>query len=154
MTRDTFDHAMASFEEAAVHFASESPEAIDAALATVMRHDDERCIGPLLLSLSDGAEQDEGMFSIIHAAEHFDSNAYVAGLVAVLPQLCANTPRWASIVMMRCLNDTEAKDFLVRALRDSSSEIKEAAIWLCTKINERNPAFLSKTVPILLAAQQ
>ncbi|WP_312687380.1 Imm30 family immunity protein [Brevundimonas nasdae] len=106
----------------------------------------------LLASLSDKAEYDEGMFSIIHAAESVDDTPYVSALLAAFPALSASSPRWASIVLMRVLNSSQAQHELVRQLRDASAPIKESVRAMCERINEVSPEFLSKTVPVTLAA--
>ncbi len=68
-------------------------QAIDAALAEVTKFSSAESIRPLLLMLDDGASDDEGMFSLIHAAEAFEVAMYVRELLAVLPWLCAAAPR-------------------------------------------------------------
>lgn len=153
MITDTFDQTIARFQKAAVHFAYSDAKAIDAALAPLMQHHDKRSIKPLLLSLDDTAREDAGMFSLIHAAESFDDVTYVDELFAALPQLLTSAPKWASIVLMRCLNSENTKEVMVRKLRESDSEVKQSVTWLCEKINERAPSFLNKTLPILLAAK-
>jgi len=125
----------------------------DQALADVTAHDSPRYIGPLLLMLDDGAEDDESMFSLIHAAEAFDDATYVRELLEVLPEFRAAAPRWASIALMRVLNSESARDELVKALRSAPPQTKQAMSWVCEKINERNPSFMSKTLPVVIAAR-
>jgi hypothetical protein len=125
----------------------------DEALAEVTSHKSPAYIGPLLLMLDDAAEDDESMFSLIHAAEAFDDGIYARELLGVLQGFYATSPRWASIVLMRVLNNDAARDELVRALRDASSHTKQAMASLCEKINERSPTFMSKTLPALIAAR-
>ena len=130
-----------------------SVQAIDAALVEVTKFSSAESIGPLLLMLDDGATYDEGMFSLIHAAEAFEDAVYVRELLAALPELRAAAPRWASIVLMRALNNDGTRGELVRALRGADAGIKQAAKWLCAKVNERSPKFMSKTLPVLVAAE-
>lgn len=109
----------------------------------------------LLALLSDKAEYDEGMFSIIHAAESLDGppyGSYVSALLSVFPTLSVSSPRWASIVLMRVMNSDASRHELVRQLRDAPAPIKESVRVMCERINEVSPEFLSKTVPITLAA--
>jgi hypothetical protein len=73
--------------------------------------------------------------------------------VHVLPELTRNAPKWTSIVLMRMLNNALAKGALVRELMNASVEAKQAATWLCQKINERSVSFVEKTLPVLLAAK-
>lgn len=53
------------------------PTVIDVAISELMAEGDPRLPGDLLQLLSDRAEYDEGMFSLIHAAESYDDSAYV-----------------------------------------------------------------------------
>lgn len=105
--------------------------------------------------LSDKAEYDEGMFSIIHAVESLDETpygSYVSALLSVFPTLSAASPRWASIVLMRVMNSDASRHELVRQLRDAAAPIKESVRSMCERINEVSPEFLSKTIPVTLAA--
>lgn len=128
-----------------------SPAVIDGAINKLLSFADERFSRDMLLLLSDGAKYDEGMFSLIHAAESVDDARYVRELIAVFPVLLVSSPRWASIVLMRVLNSSTAQSELVNQLRDSPSEVKEAVREMCRRINEVSPKFLSKTLPITLA---
>jgi hypothetical protein len=130
-----------------------SVQAIDAALAQVTKYGCPQSIGPLLLMLNDRAAHDEGMFSLIHAAEAFEDSVYVREFLGALPELRMAAPRWASIVLIRVLNNDGTRADLVRALRDAAPAIKQAAKWLCNKVNERSPTFMSKTLPVLAAAE-
>lgn len=106
----------------------------------------------LLASLSDKAEYDEGMFSIIHAAESIADTPYVTALLSIFPTLSVSSPRWASIILMRVMNSDPTRHELVRQLREASSPIKESVRYMCERINEVSPEFLSRTVPVTLAA--
>jgi len=105
----------------------------------------------LLPLLSDAAEADEGMFSLIHAAEATDDRRYVAGLLRVFPALLASAPRWASIVLMRVLNGEAARVEIVRQLADATPEERAAVRDACTRINAVSPQFLAKTVAVTVA---
>ena len=152
MNMDSLKDALQGLRMAAQMSGDEATLALDAALGVVTAHRNAASIGPILMMLNDEAEHDEGMFSLIHAAEAFDDAQYVSQLLEVLPELQMSAPRWASIVLTRVLNSEPARDTLVRALRESSPEVKQAAKWLCERINERSSTFTSKTMPVLLAA--
>jgi hypothetical protein len=128
------------------------PSVIDGHVDAVLTEGGETLAADLLTSLSDKAEYDEGMFSLIHAAESIDDTRYVSALLSVFPTLSASSPRWASIVLMRVLNSSQAQRELVRQLRDAPAPIKELLRSMCERINEVSPEFLSKTVPVTLAA--
>lgn len=153
MTDQTFEQAKTEFLAHAKNFANSDATEIDSLIVPLMEHRDPRSITVLLSSLEDAAKDDAGMFSIIHAAESFDDETYIDELIAALPRITAKSPKWASIVVMRTLNTESTKDTLIRKLRDAGPSSKNSAKWLCEKINERSPTFLSKTVPVLLAAK-
>ena len=153
MTTNTFEQALLVFQAASAGFPDGGAKAIDAVLAPVMLHHDRRCIGVFLLCLDDAAQEDAGMFSLIHAAESFDDDSYVSELLDLLPRLWESAPKWTSILLMRSLNNESTKDVMVRKLREAGPEVKQAAALLCEKINARSPSFLRKTLPILLAAK-
>lgn len=154
MTESNFDELVARVKTAASHIDEVGAKKVDETIAMLMLHPDARCIQPLLLSLNDNARDDEGLFSIIHAAESFDNKRYVEELMVVMPELRTTSPRWASILLMRVLNNDSTKLILVQKLRTADVEVKEAIRWLCEKINERNPSFLAKTLPMLLSIKK
>lgn len=128
------------------------PAVIDSAVNELLADADEHLTRDLLSLLSDKAGHDEGMFSLIHAAESSDDSAYVRALLSVFPHLVSSAPRWASIVLMRVLNSASAQSEMVRQLRDASAPVKESVREMCRRINEISPQFLSKTVPVTVAA--
>ena len=128
------------------------PAVIDTAVSEMLADVDGRLAHDLLSLLSDGVEHDEGMFSLIHAAESIDDSAYVRALLSAFPQIMSSAPRWASIVLMRVLNSGSAQAELVRQLRHAPASTKEAVREMCGRINEVSPQFLSKTAPATLAA--
>jgi hypothetical protein len=128
------------------------PAVIDTAVSELWADGDEQLARDLLSLLSDTAEHDEGMFSLIHAAESFDDNSYVRALLSVFPHLMSSAPRWASIILMRVLNSGSAQAEIVRQLRDAPASVKEAIREMCGRINAVSPQFLSRTVPVTLAA--
>lgn len=128
------------------------PALVDGAVAKIVADGGQRAVGDLLSLLSDRAEHDEGMFSLIHAAESFDDSAYIRALLSVFPQLMSHAPRWASIVLMRVLNSRTAQIEMVKQIRNAPPSAKEAVRTMCDRINGANPQFLSKTIPVTLAA--
>lgn len=131
------------------------PSVIDQRVAALLTEGGDNLAADLLSLLSDRAEYDEGMFSVIHAAESLDINpyrSYVSALLSVFPMLLVSSPRWASIILMRVMNSDVTRHELARQLRDASASIKEAVREMCDRINEVSPQFLSKTVPVTLAA--
>jgi Immunity protein 30 len=133
------------------------PIAIDQRVEALLTEGGDNLAADLLSVLSDGAEHDEGMFSLIHAAESLDVTpyrSYVSALLSVFPVLFASSPRWASIILMRVMNSDATRHELVGQIRHAPASTKEAVRVMCDRINEVSPEFLGKTVPVTLAASQ
>lgn len=128
------------------------PAMIDAGIGKILALGDQRAAGDLLSLLSDNAEYDEGMFALIHAAESFEDGAYVLELLSILPRLTSSAPVWGAIVLMRVLNHTPSQLELVKQLRDAPASVKDSVREMCRRINEANPEFLNKTIPVTVAA--
>lgn len=131
------------------------PRVIDNHLEALLSEGGATLLADLLMLLSDKAECDEGMFSIIHAAESLDEapyRSYALALLTVFPSLARISPRWASIVLMRVMNDDASRHELVCQLRRASAPIKESVRWMCERINDVSPELLSRTIPVTLAA--
>tara|TARA_R110000868_G_scaffold125948_1_gene332363 strand:+ start:114 stop:578 length:465 start_codon:yes stop_codon:yes gene_type:complete len=131
------------------------PSVIDDRVDALLTEGGATLAEDLLALLSDKAEYDEGMFSIIHTVESRDEipyRSYVSALLSVFPTLSASSPRWASIVLMRVMNSDASRHELVRQLRNAPAPTKESVRIMCERINEVSPEFLSKTVPVTIAA--
>ncbi|USX11291.1 Imm30 family immunity protein [Oxalobacteraceae bacterium OTU3CAMAD1] len=131
----------------------QSVKSIDSSLETIAEERDPVSVAFLLLSLEDDFSFDEGMFSVIHTAEAFDDQEYVAGFLAAIPHILTTAPKWASIVLMRILNSEETKRELIRALVKSDASVKKSVEDLCNRINGQSTDFLSKTVAVLVATK-
>ena len=127
--------------------------AVDDAVANIISLGNVGALGILLSALDDNAEYDEGMFSIIHASESFPDPYYIKGFLDYLPTLVNTSPKWASILLMRILNDEKSRRNLVREMASCQIEEKAAVEWLCNQINKRDVRFLSKTTPVLVSAR-
>ena len=128
------------------------PAEIDSLVSKIIAVRDDRSAGDLLATLSDRASDDEGMFSIIHAAEACDDSIYIESLLRNFCELSATSPRWASIVLMRVLNSEQTRLEMVRQLRTAPVKVKACVRDMCSRINEVSPEFLSKTVSTMIAA--
>lgn len=127
---------------------------LDSVIARVTTHRDSASIAPLLQLLDDNYNYDEVMFSLIHAAEDFDDATYVEAFLDIVANIKDSSPKWASIVLMRILNNPSTKFALINAVRSANANEKMAIGSLCEGINRRNAEFLAKTMPLLLAAQE
>lgn len=150
MAKSVYDDRLEALRSA-ISSRPDEPIAIDATLEEILEIGDERVTRDLLLLLTDDAEDDEGMFSIIHAAESTNDSAYVQAMLLAFPELVRSAPRWASIVFMRVLNNSSSQLELVRQLRVSSVSVKELVHDMCRRINDVSPQFLTKTTPVALA---
>jgi hypothetical protein len=128
------------------------PIEIDKMVSLLLANGNENIAADLLASLSDNAAYDEGMFTLIHAAESLDDDKYVHSLLSVFSRLAETAPRWASIVLMRVLNSESTRREIVAQLREAAVPIKQAVRVMCERINAVSPQFLSKTTPVLIAA--
>lgn len=131
------------------------PSEIDKAVDSLLSLGSTTLASDLLKLLSDSVEYDEGMFTLIHAAESLDQApyaSYVSAILSIFTTLSTSSPRWASIILMRLMNSDFTRHELVRQLREASMPIKESVRVMCERINEVSPEFLSKTVPVTLAA--
>lgn len=153
MTTNSFEDSILKFTAIAPKVDNLGVSMFDQALDNVLAHRDSRCIAPLLKLLDDSIRNEVAEMSIIHAVEYFADDVYVSELLLILPELCRKAPKWASIVLMRCMNSPGTIAVLVQLLRDADAEIKETVRWLCEKINEQSPTFLAKTLPVLLAVK-
>src|SRR4051812_16755175 len=96
---EAYDHNLASLRRE-IAAGKARLAVIDAVVSKLLSERDERLVGDLLSLLSDGADHDQGMFSLIHAAESFDDGSYIRSLLLVFTILMSSAPRWASIVLM------------------------------------------------------
>lgn len=147
----TYDQCIADLRRE-IETGGARPAVIDIAVNDLLEERREQLPSDLLSLLTDSAKYDEGMFSLIHAAETYDNIAYVRSLLTVFPQLVSSSPRWASIVLMRVLNNPSTQAEMVTQLRTASAASKDATREMCDRINSVNPEFLSKTIPVTLAA--
>ena len=131
------------------------PTIIDRYVQALLTCGGDNLAADLLTALSDEAAYDEGMFSLIHAAESLDGapfGSYVFALLSIFPALMASSPRWASIVLMRVMNDDSSRHELVRQIRAAPAPTREAVRVMCDRINAVSPEFLRRTVPVTLAS--
>lgn len=98
---------------------------------------DPSVIGPLLLLLRDDAD-DDGMWSLLHAAESFGDEPYVRDALWVLPLLNEASRRWSEIVIMRIVNSEAARARLVREVQLAPKERRAAVRSVCARIHGKN----------------
>lgn len=127
--------------------------ALDAAAFNVMKFNDSESIGFLLGLLRDDSLYDEGMFSLIHAAESFDDATYVRRFLEVAPELVKEAPSWASLLIVRIINSDSARAVLIGEVGEASISVKKAVAWLLESINNEDSSFIMKTMAPLLAAK-
>lgn len=128
-------------------------KAIDTTLAEVLAFNDPSAIRPLIRLIEDTAQHDEAIFSIIHSIESFDDDVYISEILKELPYLMHKSPRWASILFMRILNNDSTRECITEKVYFAIPEIKATVLFLIEKINEKNAKFLEKTVTIMVAAK-
>ena len=118
-------------------------------LAQIAEMNEPSSIPALVQFFDDDAAFDERMFSIIHTIEMFNDETYCRELLMATPHLWQHSPRWASIVFMRVMNADSTQKALMRQLPGTTDEEKASRSEMLRRINERSPAFLIKTTPVL-----
>ena len=102
-------------------------------------------IVPLLLEgFDDQTEEEEVMFSLIHAIEYFVGQNGMKEYIKIVFEnyhlLFPHAKRWAEIILLRLINDEESfniiPDLIQYIKSDHKTEIKE----IITKLINRNPA--------------
>lgn len=116
--------------------------AVDAALQPVLAARDPSVIGPLLLLLRDDAD-DDGMWSLLHAAESFDDEHYVRDVLRLLPLLNEAASRWSEIVLMRIVNSESTRAQLAAQVGLSGDERKAALRTVCARLDRGNARLAS-----------
>lgn len=109
--------AIAALQEVVRSDAPGCAERIDGALARIFELHDDRAIGPLLLVLDDHYTFQELMWSVVHLAESYEADAYVATLVDVLPQIERSAPEWAYRLVGRVLNGDADRILFAKQLK-------------------------------------
>ena len=154
MTDTDLNSALREVEDVLNSFQKRGMVELERAVSDVAAFIDSRSIAPLLGMLRDDALYESAMYILIHAAEAFDDETYVTNFLIAVPFLKRNSPQWASIVLMRILNNESTRQIVTRMLRDSPDDVREAAIWLLEGINAEDLSFLAKTTAPLLAARK
>lgn len=120
----------------------------EAALSEVNELSDRESIVPLMLLMDDATEYDEAMYSIVHSVETYPIDEYLNSFVLALPRLCRDTPRWASIILMRILNSQPATQELKSVLPTCKDVEKSSLTWLLDRIEEVSEGFVPSTTPL------
>lgn len=150
---ESLDAALLSLERLVASCPGGEVPALDGAISDVMKFNDPNCIGPLLYLLRDESLYDEGVFSLIHSAESFDDQTYICKFLSMVLALVKMAPAWASVLVMRIINNESARRCLIAELRGASVDVKSAVVWLFEGINNEDPSFVAKTMAPLLAAR-
>jgi len=124
---------------------------IDRELAEIAPLRDPAVI-PILLPLFRDTSDHTAMFSVIHTIEVFETPVYVEGILTGLVGFGRSAPYWASIVIMRLLNDDVGRHELARQVAQADPEVREMMAALLHAINAQSETFKPKTQPVLFAA--
>jgi len=149
---ETYDENLRCLREEIQHHGAR-PTILDTLVSKLLAHSGDKVSRDLLLLLSDEAEYDEGMYSLIHAAESAPDKEYVLSLLSVFSAIETSSPRWTSVVTMRVLNSRPTQLELITQLRTAPKSVKAKVDSVCRRIAEIDPQFLAKTVPVSLAAR-
>jgi hypothetical protein len=149
---ETYDDQLRCLREEIQHQGAR-PTVIDSFLSKLLAHTCDKVSGDLLMLLSDEAEHDEGMFSLIHAAECAPDEEYILSFLSVFSTITKSSPRWTLIVTIRILNSRPSQLELIAQLRTASKLVKAEVDAVCRRIVETDPKFLEKTIPVTLATR-
>lgn len=117
----------------------------DVILYDICDGNDPNAIELLIGLLDDDFEYDEFMFSIVHCIEKFDNTIYLHHLLNTLPDLIYKSPRWASILHMRIINNEKAYLEYIKVIIREATNLQKGVIGdLLNSIAKENPEFLSK----------
>lgn len=131
-------------------FIEHSYEEIEVIIEKIREMHDSSSIELLIKFLDDDFEYDEIMFSIIHCIEDFEDSVYVKAILNAIPDFIFKSPRWASIIHMRILNNDSTLNAYVREYNlNTSYEQKMAIRKLLEAINSLDPEFSIKTASII-----
>lgn len=64
------------------------------------------------------------------------------------------SPKWASILFKRILNNDRARENLTEKLYSATSEINTTVLQITKKINDESPKFLEKTFKVIEVAKK
>ncbi|MGV1873906.1 Imm30 family immunity protein [Agrobacterium rosae] len=149
---ETYDDQLRCLRDEIQHHGAR-PSVIDSILAKLLAHSCDWVSRDLLMLLSDEAEHDEGMFSLIHAAEYMHDEQYILSFLSVFSTITKSSPRWTLIVMMRILNSRPTQLELIAQLRNASKSVKTEVDAVCRRIVDIDPQFLAKTISVTLATR-
>lgn len=82
MMSETYEDRLAELRHE-IETGESRPAVIDVAVNKLLAEGDDHLSKDLLSLLSDKAQHDEGMFSLIHAAESVDDGTYVCNAIKV-----------------------------------------------------------------------
>lgn len=124
----TIEAAISAVNLAIEENADSSPAKIEQLLPIIFASGDSSVIGRILLAIRDDFAFDESIFQIIHGVERFDDSTYVDRLVPALPILYKQSPRWASILLIRIINNPNTRAaFVNRVANEAESDIQTIA---------------------------
>ena len=114
-------------------------EKFEETLYDLSQLNNHRIISKLIPLLKDDFEYDELMFSVIHTVEVFEDDIYINELFMTLPNFIYQSPRWASIIFMRILNNENSfkvfKTYFSKLNKEKKDSI-QALFYSMSKIDE------------------
>lgn len=94
----------------------------DATLAELPEQsgDDVAYVAQLFDVLVDDCDQPEVMWGLLHFAEDFDDETYIAALLLSIDELSTKAKDWLEIILSRILNNDDSKSQLITASKNRS----------------------------------
>jgi hypothetical protein len=124
------------------------PVNFDSTLAQFAEVDDPSAIG-ILLRFFDERVDEEVLFTLVQAVEHFDAETYVRELLNGLPDLRRHSPYWARTLVLRVLNSPTHLAVLSSLVPKLSPEAAEALRRTLEDLIMESPQFEDRSRALL-----
>ncbi|HTF44223.1 MAG TPA: Imm30 family immunity protein [Terriglobales bacterium] len=115
--------------------------AFEDAIARFHLENGPAALSPLFSLFDDAAKSHTRMFTIIHAAETFDDQTYVAALLSETAALADSAPRWLKVLYMRVLNSDSARAELLAQSGRAGSGIRDVLASALDSVVADRPEF-------------
>lgn len=117
--------------------------------------DDVAYVTQLFDVFVDDCDQPEVMWGLLHFAEDFDDETYIAAFLLSINELSAKAKDWLEIILSRILNNDDSKKQLIAALKNRSKSENNAVIKLLEKLKaDEEPDLQDSATEVLLELQK
>lgn len=129
---------------------NEEIEKFECAIENILSNEDYKDIKYLCTGFDDNTEDDEVMFSLIHAIESYDRIAEVTltlkEFIYSIPNVYSYAKEWIKIMNKRILNDENSLQEYIKIAEKCDDELKSILIELMNEVKKDNPERFSQPV--------